>query len=65
MAEIRRIPPQEVRSRVQAGRSLFICAYDSEEMCGRMLLEGAITLGELNSRLAGMSRDQDLIFYCK
>jgi hypothetical protein len=65
MAEIRRIPPQEARHRVQAGRSLFICAYDSEEMCGRMLLEGAITLGELNSRLAGLAGDQELIFYCK
>ena len=65
MAAARRIKPQEARSRVQAGKALFVCAYDSEDMCARMRLEGSITLGDLNARLTGMSKDQELIFYCK
>jgi len=42
-----------------------VCAYDSEEMCGGMRLERAMTLGELNSRLSGIAKEQEIIFYCK
>lgn len=65
MAEVRRMKPQDVRRKVQAGEALFVCAYDNEEMCGRMRLEGAMTLGELNSRLPGLAREQEIVFYCK
>jgi len=65
MAEVRRIHPQETRERVQAGKALLVCAYESEEMCGKMLLEGATTLGGLNERLSGIGKDQEIIFYCK
>ena len=65
MAEVRRVKPGEARQRVQGGKALFVCAYDSEELCGGMRLEGAMTLGELNSRLAGIAKQQDIIFYCK
>lgn len=65
MAEVRRVKPQEARRKTQAGEALFVCAYDDEEMCGRMRLEGGMTLGELNSRLPGIAKDQEIIFYCK
>jgi hypothetical protein len=65
MAEVRRVKPEEARQRVQGGKALFVCAYDSEELCGGMRLEGAMTLGELNSRLAGIAKEQEIIFYCK
>ncbi len=65
MAEIRRVKPEEARQRARTGEALFVCAYESEEMCGRMRLEGALTLGELNSRLPGIAREQEIIFYCK
>jgi len=65
MAEVRRVKPGEARQKVQGGKALFVCAYESEELCGGMRLEGAMTLGELNSRLAGVAREQELIFYCK
>jgi hypothetical protein len=50
---------------VQGGEALFICAYDSEEMCGRLRLERAMTMGELNPRLSEIAKEQELIFYCK
>jgi hypothetical protein len=65
MAEVRRVKPEQARQRVQGGKALFVCAYDSEELCGGMRLEGAMTLGELNSRLAGIAKEQEIIFYCK
>ena len=65
MAEVRRVKPGEARQKVQDGKALFVCAYDSEELCGGMLLEGAMTLGELNSRLAGIAKEQEIVFYCK
>jgi hypothetical protein len=65
MAEVRRVKPGEARQKVQGGKALFVCAYDSEELCGGMLLEGAMTLGELNSRLGGIAKEQEIIFYCK
>jgi hypothetical protein len=65
MAEARRVKPQEARGKVQAGEALLVCAYDSEEMCSRMRLEGAMTLGEFNSRLPGIGKEQEIVFYCK
>ncbi|OGT98863.1 MAG: ArsR family transcriptional regulator [Geobacteraceae bacterium GWB2_52_12] len=65
MAEIRRMKPQEAQRKVQAGEALFVCAYEDEETCSQMRMERALTLGELNSRLAGLPREQELIFYCK
>lgn len=65
MAEVRRISPEDARRKVTSGKALFVCAYDSEEMCGRMRLEGSTTMGELQSRLRDVGKDQEIIFYCK
>ncbi|MBT1072195.1 ArsR family transcriptional regulator [Pelotalea chapellei] len=64
MAMISRIQPQEARRKVRAGEALFICAYDDDQKCGQMRLEGAWTLGELNNRLMEITKQQELIFYC-
>jgi len=65
MAEAKRVQLQEARSKVQAGEALFVCAYDSEEMCGGIRLEKALTLGELNARLPEIPKEQEIIFYCQ
>jgi hypothetical protein len=66
MTEARRIKPDEARRKVQAGDALFVCAYESEETCsGPLQLEGSMTLGELNSRLDSIPKEQEIIFYCK
>ena len=65
MAEAKRVQLQEARSKVQTGKALFVCAYDSEEMCNKLRLEGAMTMGELNSRLSTVPKEQEIIFYCK
>ncbi|HEX9818863.1 MAG TPA: ArsR family transcriptional regulator [Methylomirabilota bacterium] len=46
------------------GRALLVCAYEDESKCQRMRLDGALTLRELQERLATLPRSQEIIFYC-
>jgi hypothetical protein len=39
-----------------------VCAYDDEEKCSRMRLEGSIPLKELDARSTGLPKGQELIF---
>jgi hypothetical protein len=64
MAEPIRISPEEVRQKVTAGSALLVCAYEDEEKCKKVNLEGAIFLTELKSRVSALPKDQELIFYC-
>ncbi len=64
MAEVKRVTPAEARRKVQSGEALLVCAYESEELCRKMRLEGGILLGELQSRLNTLGKDQEIIFYC-
>lgn len=65
MVEAKRVKPQEARRKVQAGEALFVCGYDSEEMCQGMRLEGAMTFGEFSAKLPEIEKDREIIFYCK
>jgi rhodanese-related sulfurtransferase len=64
MAEPIRISPQEVRQKVTSGSALLVCAYDDEEKCKQLHLEGAIPLREFQSKLSALPKDQEIIFYC-
>lgn len=64
MAEVQRIDPEAARERTQSGEALLVCAYEDDAKCGRIRLEGAISLRELESRAAALPRGQELIFYC-
>ncbi|HXH84519.1 MAG TPA: ArsR family transcriptional regulator [Candidatus Tectomicrobia bacterium] len=63
MATVERIDPEQARREVAAG-ALLVCAYDDEQKCNRMRLEGSISLHELQHRTGALRRDQPLIFYC-
>ena len=62
--QVVRIPPKEAYAQVAAGKALLVCAYESEKTCSTIMLEGAITLKEFQGRLAGLKKDQPIIFYC-
>ena len=64
MNEILRVPPEEIYPRVKSGGSLLVCAYDNDETCGSMRLEGSIFLNNLKSRISQVPKDQEIIFYC-
>ncbi|WP_305044370.1 rhodanese-like domain-containing protein [Geoalkalibacter sp.] len=59
-----RISPEEARSKVQSGEALLICAYGDAEKFQRMHLEGAVSRQDFETRLTGLAKDTELIFYC-
>ncbi|NIS61476.1 MAG: ArsR family transcriptional regulator [Proteobacteria bacterium] len=64
MAELIRISAEEVRRKVTSGSALLVCSYDDEEKCKSLHLEGSISLTEFKSKLSGVAKDQEIIFYC-
>ena len=64
MSEPIRISPQEARQKVTAGQALLVCAYDDADKFNANHLEGALSFSELRSRLPGLAKTQEMIFYC-
>lgn len=64
MAEPVRISPEEVREKVTSGSALLVCGYDDEDKFRQNHLEGALSLSDFKSRLASLTKDQEIIFYC-
>ena len=64
MADVSRMSVEEVRSKVDAGRALLVCAYDDEQKCSKINLQGSINMAQLASRVATLPKDQEIIFYC-
>ena len=62
--EVTRISPQDAYPQVKSGQALLVCAYANEKTCSTIMLEGAISLKVFESRLAGLKKDQPIIFYC-
>jgi len=64
MAEPERIGPEEALEKMKAGVALLVCAYENEEKCKAVHLEGALSLHEFQSRVFALAKDQEIIFYC-
>lgn len=64
MGEAIRISPEEVRRKITSGSALLVCAYEDDEKCRRLHLEGAMFLTEFRSKLPALPKDQEIIFYC-
>jgi len=64
MIEPIRINPEETRKKVLSGTAIFVCAYEDEEKFRKMHLEGAISLNEFKSKVASLSSEQEIVFYC-
>jgi rhodanese-related sulfurtransferase len=64
MSDATRISATEAWEGVQSGNILLVCAYDSDEKFLAHHLEGGISLSEFKTRLSGLNKDQELVFYC-
>lgn len=64
MSAATRVSATEVWEGLQAGNTLLICAYDSDEKFLAYHLKGGISLSEFKTRLSGLNKDQELVFYC-
>jgi hypothetical protein len=59
-----RVSVAEARARSRSGNAILVCAYEDEDKCQRMRLEGARTLAELESMLPTLPEHQPIFFYC-
>jgi hypothetical protein len=64
MAEVPRISADEAHREVASGKALLVCAYDDDDKCNKIKLEGAISLKDLQARVPSLPKDTRLIFYC-
>lgn len=64
IVEPARISPEEVRRKMVAGEpTLLVCAYDREVAFRKSYLDGAIALGDFQSRLPTLPEDHEIVFY--
>lgn len=57
---VERMSPEEVRERKVP---LLVCAYESEEKCRKLRIDGSISLVEFRSRLPDIPKDELIVFY--
>ena len=63
MKEPERITPEEVYQKLNAGKILFVCAYEDDAKFRMMHLQGGISLNEFKTKLPSLSKDQEIVFY--
>jgi hypothetical protein len=63
-SDVIRISPNEAHRRIDSGKAILVCAYESDEKCRSMLLEGAETLHQFEGKLPHIPGEQEVIFYC-
>jgi len=64
MSQVVRVTPEEIYPRVKSGECLLVCAYESDDTFRTMRLEGAVSLNDFKARVEGLSKDQEIVFYC-
>lgn len=64
MSSYKTLSAVEAHQLVTDGNGLLVCAYNSDEKFSKFQLEGAIPLSEYQKRVAGLDKDQNVIFYC-
>ena len=63
MSAPKRVSPQEVRSKLQAGQALLVRAYESDVKFRQAALEGAVAFSEFERRKSSLPRDLEIVFY--
>ena len=59
-----RIDVADAQRRVSSGQALLVCAYEDEQKCQKINLQGSISLTRLESMAPTLAKDRELIFYC-
>ncbi len=59
-----RIPADRAQREVESGRGYLVCAYDDEAKCRKYMLEGALTLKQLEERRGSIPEGSEILFYC-
>ncbi|HSW62720.1 MAG TPA: hypothetical protein VLH56_05345 [Dissulfurispiraceae bacterium] len=59
-----KITAHEAYIKVEGDAAILVCAYDDDEKCRGMLLEGAVLLSSLKTREEKLPKDTEIVFYC-
>lgn len=58
------IDSTQAREKAEAGAATLVCAYEDDEKCARILLDGSITMRQLKASLKKRNKDEEIVFYC-
>ena len=64
MSDVHRVHAADIRAGVVEGSTLLVCAYEDDAKFAADNLDGAIPLSEFKVRLADLSRNTKIVFYC-
>jgi hypothetical protein len=59
-----RLPADRACHRFESRQALLVCAYEDEEKCRTVMLEGALTMKQFEERLGSLPLDANILFYC-
>jgi len=62
--KVPRVSAEKARESNISGNSLLVCAYDNEDKCNTLRLDGAMTLQEFETTLPTLPKEKEIIFYC-
>jgi hypothetical protein len=54
----------ETRRRMNSGKAILVCGYESDEKFQSVHLQGAESLHHFLNRLLDIQKEQEIIFYC-
>jgi hypothetical protein len=63
MADIERISAQQANTKIKSNQALLVCAYEDEAKCRMLNLDGSVSFGSFQSRVASLPKTQEIIFY--
>jgi hypothetical protein len=63
MAEFTFITAEDAYKRSKAGEALLVCAY-GDDRCRKLMIEGAISLEDLEAGASIDIKKRQIIFYC-
>ena len=64
MSNVPRVSAEEIKRAVENGSALLVCAYSNDSKFRENHLDGAIALSEFSSRVSGLDKNTQIIFYC-
>lgn len=64
MEGIARVSARETHEKVQAGKAILVCAYESDARFAKFHLEGAMPFSEFKELFPKLDMEQEVIFYC-
>jgi hypothetical protein len=64
MADVERITVEEAHKRVTANQALLVCAYEDDDKCRALDVDGSISLTGFRSKTASLPKSQEIIFFC-